>query len=66
MLLFETLKIKKSDFLNSNTCFYSQLYGTFLGLFCLSVWMTSKKYACYLVLIWITYGLRQSKRYLQV
>ena len=27
MLLFETLKIKKSDFLNSNTCFYSRLYG---------------------------------------
>ena len=27
MLLFKTLKIKKSDFLNSNTCFYSRLYG---------------------------------------
>ena len=27
MLLFETLKFKKSDFLNSNTCFYSRLYG---------------------------------------
>ena len=28
MLLFETLKIKKSDFLNSNTCFCSRLYGS--------------------------------------
>ena len=27
MLVFETLKNKKSDFLNSNTCFCSQLYG---------------------------------------
>ena len=27
MLLFETLKIKKSDFLNSNTCQCSRLYG---------------------------------------
>ena len=28
MLVFETLKNKKSDFLNSNTCSYSRLYGT--------------------------------------
>ena len=27
MLVFETLKNKKSDFLNSNTCFCSRLYG---------------------------------------
>ena len=27
MLPFETLKIKKSDYLNSNTCFCLQLYG---------------------------------------
>ena len=32
MLLFETLKIKKSDFLNSNTCFYSRLYGMYFFL----------------------------------
>jgi hypothetical protein len=29
MLVFETLKNKKSDFLNSNTCFCSRLYGRF-------------------------------------
>ena len=29
MLLIETLKSKISDFLNSNTCFYSQLYGIY-------------------------------------
>ena len=29
MLVFETLKSKISDFLNSNMCFYLQLYGTF-------------------------------------
>ena len=28
MLLFETLNKQKSDFLNSNMCFYSRLYGT--------------------------------------
>ena len=31
MLVFETLKNKKSDFLNSNTCFCLQLYGSFFG-----------------------------------
>ena len=30
MLVFETLKNKISHFLNSNTCFCSQLYGTFI------------------------------------
>ena len=29
MLVFETFKNKKSDFLNSNTCQYLQLHGTF-------------------------------------
>ena len=29
MLLIETLKSKISDFLNSNTCFCSQLYGKY-------------------------------------
>jgi hypothetical protein len=29
MLVFETLKNKKSDFLNSNTCFCSRLYSTY-------------------------------------
>ena len=27
LLLFETLKIKKSDFLNNKTCFFSRLYS---------------------------------------
>ena len=30
MLVFKTLKNKKSDFLNSNTCSYSRLYGTYV------------------------------------
>ena len=28
MLVIETLKCKISDFLNSNTCFYLELYGS--------------------------------------
>ena len=32
MLVFETLK-KNSDFLNSNTCFYSQLYEMYFRNF---------------------------------
>ena len=32
MLVFETLKNKKSDFLNSNTCFCSPLYGMYFIL----------------------------------
>ena len=29
MLVFKTLENKNSDFLNTNTCFYSGLYGMF-------------------------------------
>jgi hypothetical protein len=31
MLVFETLKNKISDFLNSNTCFCSRLYGSLIN-----------------------------------
>ena len=40
MLVFETLKNKESDFLNSNTCFYSRLYGLAIkvaGMFCFRI-----------------------------
>ena len=42
MLLFETLKIKKTDFLNSNTCWCSQLYGNHKKVFVDYFWRNSK------------------------
>ena len=39
MLVFETLKNKKSDFLNSNTCQYSRLYGMWTTCFELGIFM---------------------------
>ena len=43
MLLFETLKNQKSDFLNSNTCFCLRLYGKFSVLiYSCNFWVTMR------------------------
>ena len=45
MLVIETLKCKISDFLNSNKCFYSQLYGNHLYLFTCSAAISSCEFS---------------------
>ena len=63
MLVFETLKNKKSDFLNSNTCSYSRLYGSpFLvqGRLCRSYfdWLSAAKTPVMVVLPVLNYWWR--------